>query len=315
MPSNAAAWITAAKASPLEVKEAPYPSPGPEEVVVRTAAVAINPMDFKLQDHDHAVGGRRLRYPTILGCDVAGTVVATGGGARQRGVGDRVMAHAHGVSAGRPECSAFQRFVVLPAAQATPLPDGVPFEAAAVLPLACDTAMAGLFARGQLGLSTARLGGDGDAAAPAPGSALLVWGGSSSVGCCAVQMARAAGYEVVTTASGRNHGLCRALGASAVFDHADGGVEEAIAAALAGRTVAGALDCIADNDKTAPACARILARASGRRKLVSVLAPPETGLAEGVEAQRGESTSWMRRGLQLTRDRSEHSGSAGQQGA
>ncbi|KAK4541884.1 hypothetical protein LTR36_007248 [Oleoguttula mirabilis] len=292
MPSNAAAWITGPYASPLVVKEAPYPSPGPEDLVVQTAAVAINPMEYKIQDYNPPIGGRDIQYPMILGSDMAGTIVSVGSDVTRRKVGERVMAHTHGVSIGQPARSAFQHFVIVPEHLATLVPVSFSFEAAAVLPLGCDTAMAGLFVTNQLGLSTAGLG-DTDSAPPAPGSALLVWGGSSSVGCCAIQMAHAAGYEVYTVASVRNHGLCSSLGATAVFDHAAPDVEDAIVAALNGKVMVGALDCIVDEEKTVPVCARILARTSGRKKLMMVLSPPDIELAEGVEAQRLSIPSLM----------------------
>ncbi|KAK5111934.1 hypothetical protein LTR85_011681 [Meristemomyces frigidus] len=287
MPPNTAAWITGPNASPLEVKKAPYPSPGPKDLIVQTAAVAINPLEYKIQDYNPPIGGRAIQYPTILGSDMAGTIVEIGSDVTACKVGERIMAHAHGVSIGQPAKSAFQLFVVVPESFATLVPEGIELEAATVLPLACDTAMAGLFVPNQLGLSTANLG-DTESAPPPPGSALLVWGGSSSVGCCAIQLAHAAGYEVYTLASVRNHELCRSIGATAVFDHADPDVEDSIVAALEGKTMAGALDCIVDKDKTVPVCARILARTSGRKKLVTVLAPPEIDMPEGVETQRCE---------------------------
>lgn len=290
MPSNTAAWITAPRASPLEVKEAPFPTAGPNEIIVKTAAVAINPLESKIQDYNPPIGGRELHYPTILGADLAGTVIFVGSDITTRKVGERVIANAsYGAPSGQPAMSAFQHFVRLQESTATPVPDMISFEAAAVLPLACDTAMAGLFMQDQLSLSTAKLV-DNISAPPAPDSVLLLWGGSSSVGCSGIQMASAAGYEVYTTASVRNHALCSSLGATKVFDHSDPNVEEAIVTALKGKTVVGALDCIAEKEKTVPACARILAQASGRRKVVTVLAPPETGLADGVEAQRCTSS-------------------------
>jgi NADPH:quinone reductase-like Zn-dependent oxidoreductase len=45
MPSNTAAWLTASKAYPLEVKPAPYTPPGEHEIVIKNGAVAINPVD------------------------------------------------------------------------------------------------------------------------------------------------------------------------------------------------------------------------------------------------------------------------------
>ena len=48
MPTNTAAWIKTRKA-PLEVGPAPYPVPGPDQIVVRGHAVAINPLDWVIQ--------------------------------------------------------------------------------------------------------------------------------------------------------------------------------------------------------------------------------------------------------------------------
>jgi NADPH:quinone reductase-like Zn-dependent oxidoreductase len=50
------------------------------------------------------------------------------------------------------------------------------------------------------------------------GKRVFVWGGASSVGGNAIQSARAAGLEVLTTASGRNFEYVKKLGASVVFD-------------------------------------------------------------------------------------------------
>jgi NADPH:quinone reductase-like Zn-dependent oxidoreductase len=299
MPTNTAAWITAPHASPLEVKQSPYPSPGPKDVIIQTAYVAINPLDFKVQDSNPPVGGKEIKYPTILGSDVAGTVVEAGPDVSSVKAGSRVIANAHGLARGEPAKSGFQKYVLLPEIAVTPLPDNVSFEAGAVLPLACATAAAGLFVPGTVGLSTAKLG-DANAQPPAPGSAILIWGGSSSVGCCAIQMAKAAGYEVLTTASKRNHDLCTSIGAEQAFDHSAPDVESSIASALKGKTVIGALDCIADGDKTILACARILAQAEGQKKVMTVLSPPQEEF-EGVKAQRRKRpASHHQRKSQLT---------------
>nr|POE82749.1 dehydrogenase azaj [Quercus suber] len=287
---NVAAWIMSPKANPLEVREAPSPVPGPRDLVLQVAAVAINPMEFKVQDYDPPLGGRKTSYPTVLGSDVAGTVVLMGEEVVNRKIGQRVCAHTTGLHTGKPAMGGFQKYVIVPVDFSTPLPDGVSFEAAAVLPLGMDTSMAGLFIESQLGLSTALLE-DPKSTPPTKGSTLLVWGGSSSVGCCAIQLAKAAGYDVYVTASKRNHALCQSMGASKVFDYTDSQIEDRLIEALQGQTVVGALDCIADGEKTTAPCMRVLSRVDGRKRLLSVLAPPEAGLPEGVEALRGKSIS------------------------
>jgi NADPH:quinone reductase-like Zn-dependent oxidoreductase len=47
--SNKAAWIKALKAKPLEVNDAPYYQPGPGQLLMKNGAVAINPVDWKIQ--------------------------------------------------------------------------------------------------------------------------------------------------------------------------------------------------------------------------------------------------------------------------
>jgi NADPH:quinone reductase-like Zn-dependent oxidoreductase len=157
----------------------------------------------------------------------------------------------------------------------TLIPTTTPLVNAVVLPLACYTAAAGLFVAGQLGLSAYGLG-NVSATPPPLGSVLLVWGGSSSVGCCAIQMARAAGYEVYTVAGRWNHELCLSIGATKVFDRANEDVERLIVEALMDKVVVGALDCVAHPEFTINACARILAQTVGRKKVMTVLTPPQT---------------------------------------
>jgi NADPH:quinone reductase-like Zn-dependent oxidoreductase len=71
MLSNSAAWLTASQVTPLEVKSAPYTSPGENEILIKNGAVAVNPVDWAIQ----AMGSGRfswVQYPAILGSDVAG---------------------------------------------------------------------------------------------------------------------------------------------------------------------------------------------------------------------------------------------------
>lgn len=286
--TNAAAWIEGPKANPLVVKPAPYPSLGPQDAIVKVVAVAINPLEYKIQDYNPPIGGVALHYPTILGADLAGVVVEAGTESFYK-IGDRLMTNSSGALTGDPSKSAFQHFTRVPNnAPATRIPAQVPLTAAVVLPLACDTAAAGLFVAEQLGLSTTHLL---DHSTPAPGAAILIWGGSSSVGCCAIQMARAAGYEVYTTASPRNHALVTGIGAAHVFDHTDGDVEAKLVEALRGKEVIGAFDCISDPKQTVPLCSRILAATTGPKKVVCVLDPPKEGIAEGVTATRSKYTA------------------------
>lgn len=86
LPKNQAAWLTKA-GTPLQVKGAPMPEANPGELVVRNAAVAINPLDCHMQD----IGIFVQQWPAIFGCDIAGTVHEVGAGVNGFQKGDRVI--------------------------------------------------------------------------------------------------------------------------------------------------------------------------------------------------------------------------------
>lgn len=95
MPPNRAAWLVADKANPLEVREAKYTRPGANEIVVKNAAVAINPIDWLKQEMGSLVFSW-IKCPFVLGMDVAGEVVEIGNAVTRFKVGDRVIGHAVG---------------------------------------------------------------------------------------------------------------------------------------------------------------------------------------------------------------------------
>jgi NADPH:quinone reductase-like Zn-dependent oxidoreductase len=264
MPVNTAAWLPA-KYAQLQVGPAPYPTPGADQVVVRSRAVAVNPLDWVIQ-----VAGpfayRWLRYPTVLGSDVAGEVVEVGSAVTRFRVGDRVLGHAVGTDKDSNSAAegTFQQYAVVLERMASPIPDGLPFESAAVLPLGLSTAACALFQTDQLGLRHPT------ADAVPTGEVVLVWGASTSVGMNAVQLAVAAGYEVVATASPRNSDAVRALGATEVLDHASPTVVADLVTALSGRTLAGAL---AIGATAGPACVDVVAASTGK-KFVSLFSTP-----------------------------------------
>lgn len=235
MPTNAAAWISTPRAD-LDVRAAPYTAPKDDEIIVKNHAIAINPLDWILQNAGEMVFSW-IKYPFILGSDLAGEVVAVGKNVHRFKVGQRVLAHAVGTDPKRNSSAegSFQEYTVILQNMASPIPDDMPYENAAVLPLALSTAACGLFEKDQLALKYPSV-------PPEPtGRTLLVWGGSTSVGSNAIQLAVAAGYEVITTASRRNFGYVRKLGASKVFDYNSKTVVKDVIAAFNGKTIAGAI--------------------------------------------------------------------------
>jgi NADPH:quinone reductase-like Zn-dependent oxidoreductase len=266
MPTNTAAWLLARQA-PLVVKSAPYTHPREGEIVVKNHAVAINPVDWGIQLLTNLIFPW-LKYPFILGTDLAGEVVEVGEGVTRFSVGDRVLGIAMGMDKMRNSSAegAFQDYTLLLAHMAVPIPSTMSYEDAAVLPLGLYTAAFGLFQKDHLALQY-------PSATPRPtGKTLLIWGGSTSVGSNAIQLAVAAGYEVITTSSPRNFSYVRRLGASQVFDYHEKTVVADIIQALKGKTIAGAL---AIGAGSAERCSAIV-HASHGNQFVSMASPPAT---------------------------------------
>ncbi|KAK4499601.1 hypothetical protein PRZ48_010119 [Zasmidium cellare] len=235
--TNTAAWLPSPKAHPFEIKPAPMWEPRGTEILIRNKAIAINPIDAGLQK----AAFMPMPYPAIIGHDVAGEVVALGPEHKRFKKGDRVLGMAVGIGKekGNDE-NAFQRFTVLQSHMAAEIPEGVAFEEAAVVPLGLSTAACGLFQeRPCLGLRYPT-----EPRRESTRQTVLVWGGSSSVGANGIQLAVAAGYEVVATASPKNFEFVKSLGASQVFDYNAALIEDDLVSALKGKTLAGVLDCI-----------------------------------------------------------------------
>lgn len=258
MPSNTAAWQPK-PGVPLEIKDTPYTSPPADYIVIKNHAIALNPIDFKLQD---IAIFPFLSYPTILGMDTAGEVVEVGSAVSSAfKVGDRVLALGGGVSANTPSGSAFQKYSVVAAKMVTKIPDSLSYTDASVMPLGIATSACGLFQQDHLALQYPSL-------SPKPtGQTLLVWGGSSSVGVNAIQLAVAAGYEVVVTASPKNFELLRGLGASEAIDYNldPSTLLEQLIDAFKGRTLAGVLHTAGDASGPISVCADLFSKVEGNK--------------------------------------------------
>lgn len=229
--TNKAAWLRQEKTK-LEVGPAEIGKPGRDQVLVRNRAVAVNPVDWKMQDGWLFP----IREPKIMGNDIAGEIVEVGENVSDFSKGQRVLAHVLGLATGKAEEGGFQEFTLANTIAVCPIPDDMSFEEASVLPLAISTAAHGLFAKDFLAL-------------PKPshdvedlGKTLLVWGGASSVGSAVIQFAVAAGLKVIATASKKNFDFCKDLGASQVFDYNSPGVVGDLTEALQKHDVAGAYD-------------------------------------------------------------------------
>lgn len=173
----------------------PVPRPGTGEVLVRVEAAGVNRPD---------VMQRLGKYPPppgasdIPGLEIAGIVVSAGAGdaAARWHEGDRVCALVSG--------GGYAEYCVVPAPQCLPLPEGMNVVAAAAVPETFFTVWANLFQRGQL----------------RAGERVLVHGGASGIGTTAIQLARAFGATVFTTAGSDDKcEACRKLGAAVAINY------------------------------------------------------------------------------------------------
>ncbi|GKT55779.1 zinc-binding dehydrogenase family superfamily [Colletotrichum tofieldiae] len=273
-PQNYAAWQLAPKAPSLEVKEAPYTPPAASEILIRNHAVAVNPVEPALQSLGPDLFPW-VTYPQIFGNDIAGEVVEVGPGVDAFKPGDRVVAHALNLINNKTSEGGFQLYTIVSDFMAAPIPDSISYEQASVLPLAVSTASCGLYQDDQLALELPTV-----PARPSTGKTVLIWGGASSVGCSAIQLAVASGYEVVTVASPKNFDLLKKLGAAEVFDYNAADVVDQIVGAFADRDCAGGLAIVTGS--LAP-LAEVLSRTKGA-KFVSNISVQPADLPEGVKS-------------------------------
>ncbi|TNE61053.1 MAG: NADPH:quinone reductase [Alphaproteobacteria bacterium] len=182
------------------------PPLGPGEVLVRVRASGINPSDVKTR-----AGARGpLKFPKVIPhSDGAGVVEAVGEGVDTGRIGERVWIW-NGAWA-RPFGTCAQ-YIVLPAGQAAPLPDGTSFEAGACLGIPASTAYYGVYADG-----------------PVDGQTVLVTGGAGAVGHYAIQFAKLGGARVIATVSGPEKAAhASAAGADLVINYRQADVVAAI---------------------------------------------------------------------------------------
>jgi NADPH:quinone reductase len=204
---------TGAARDVLTVGEVDRPEPGPGQVRVRVRVSAVNPTDTKTRDGttDRPFDGLRIPHQ-----DGAGVVDAVGEGVDHGRVGQRVWLWlaSPGGPGGAPlaEWGTCAEYTVVPADQATPLPDGASDDLGACLGVPAMTAYHCLTADG-----------------PVDGLTVLVTGGAGAVGHYAIELARWAGARVVATVSGPEKAeLARTAGADHVVNYREGDPAAAI---------------------------------------------------------------------------------------
>ena len=196
----------------LKLDEIEEPEAGPGEVVVETEAAALNFFDILLCQGKYQ---ERPDPPFTPGAEVAGTVLKVGEGVEGLEPGARVLA-----TPPLPAGGFAQKVAASAAGGVFPVPDTMPFEKAAALHIAYQTAHVGLHRRASL----------------REGETVLVHAGAGGVGSAAIQVARAAGARVIATAGGPEKvGVCRDLGAEVAVDYKDENFVDAVKEATNGR--------------------------------------------------------------------------------
>ena len=181
----------------MRAAEIPDPQVGADDVLVRIHAASVNPLDLKIRDGDL----KKIlpyRLPLVLGNDLAGIVVRVGSAVTRFAVGDEVYA--------RPDKDRIGTFAELIAVHQDDLaakPATLTMAEAASLPLVALTAWQALVERAHV----------------RPGQKVLIHAGAGGVGTIAIQLAKALGAHVATTASAAKADLVKDLGADVVIDY------------------------------------------------------------------------------------------------
>jgi NADPH2:quinone reductase len=191
----------------IEYGDLPTPEPKSGEVLIKVAAVSVNPIDTYIRSGMVAMP---LPMPYIVGCDVAGVVDKVAAGCRRYKVGDRVWGSNQGLL-GRQ--GTFAEYASVPEDFLYPTPANVSDADAAAAALVGITAHLGLFRCAKL----------------QPGETVFVNGGTGGVGSMVVQMTKAVGDRVITTVgSTEKAALCRGWGADMVLNYKSDDVAEGI---------------------------------------------------------------------------------------
>jgi len=170
------------------------PQPGPGQILVRVISTALNPVDFQNIESGHP----EWTYPQVPGVDLAGEVVDVGKDVKEFNVGDAVACHTD-----LRENGGFAELAAVTADGAAKVPENVSYDQAAAILCAGMTAYQAVLQKLN----------------PNQKQSILIHAGSGGVGGFAIQLAKEAGLQVLTTASSHNHEWVKSLGADLAIDY------------------------------------------------------------------------------------------------
>ncbi|WP_449397801.1 zinc-dependent alcohol dehydrogenase family protein [Chryseobacterium wanjuense] len=205
----------------FEILDVPTPKPGTDEVLVKVMATSVNPLDFQVRRGDYK---NELQLPVITGHDVSGVIVEIGTGIKNFKVGDEVYY--------TPEIfngyGSYAEYHVTKESIIGMKPKNISHLEAATFPLAAGTAWEMLYTRAQLKIN----------------QTILIHGGAGGVGIPTIQLAKAMGATVYTTARSVHHEFLKELGADHTIDYENENYIDAILELTNGKGVDVVIDTI-----------------------------------------------------------------------
>ncbi|GGD40138.1 zinc-dependent alcohol dehydrogenase family protein [Aureimonas glaciei] len=216
----------------FELRDVAVPVVGPRQVRVRVHATALNPLDYQIRRGDYV---DFVPLPAIIGHDISGVVEEKGSHVTEFEIGDDVY-YTPKIFGGR---GSYAEQHVADVELVARKPHNISHMEAASLTLVGGTVWEALVSRAQLAVH----------------ETILIHGGAGGVGTIAIQLSKAMGARVITTARRSNHEFLRSLGADEVIDHTSDDYVSAVAALTQGQGVNVVFDTIGGDTLTRSALA------------------------------------------------------------
>lgn len=205
----------------FELRDVPVPPVGARQVRVRVHATALNPLDYQIRRGDYK---DYVPLPAIIGHDISGVVEELGSDVHEFAVGDEVYYTPQIFGSAGSYAEQHVADVELVGRK----PRNLTHLEAASLTLVGGTVWEAFVQRAQLRV----------------GETILIHGGAGGVGTIAIQVAKAIGARVITTARAPSHDLVHSLGADEAIDFTAEDYVEAVARLTDGKGVDVVFDTI-----------------------------------------------------------------------
>ncbi|HQZ58355.1 MAG TPA: NADP-dependent oxidoreductase [Acinetobacter sp.] len=227
----------------------PKPHLQPDDVLIQIHAASINPLDLRVLEGEFKAI-LPVKFPFILGNDLAGVVVEVGDRIKKFKIGDEVYAKTD-------QTGAFAEYAVVKASALSLKPRNLSMQQAASLPLVALTSWQAIV----------------EIAKVQTGQKVLIHAGSGGVGTIAIQLAKHLGAVVATTTSGKNADWVKALGADIIVDYKTTDFEDVIQD----------YDVVFDTQggKTLEKSLHVLKRGG---RVISISGPPDSNFAKTINA-------------------------------